>query len=109
MSVTQNVKSRLFVFFGLVDGHMVLILVIVSSLYTFVEVVFDLFLKRHHFGILTISDKTFFKNKVIWACLVNMKVKNVIIIGLSTSMCHNLSPFIQSKFIQKSHDLTQCR
>ena len=37
--------------------------------------VFDLFSKRHHFGIVTISDKTFFKIKVFWACLVNMRVE----------------------------------
>ena len=42
MSVAKNQKLRLFVFFGLADGHMVLILVIVSSLCTALEVVFDL-------------------------------------------------------------------
>ena len=52
-------------FFGLDDGHMVLILVIVSSFYTFVEVVFDLLLKRHHFGIITISESLTCRNKVL--------------------------------------------
>ena len=65
MSVTKNVKLRFFVFFGLDDGHMVLILVIVSSFYTFVEVVFDLLLKRHHFGIITISESLTCRNKVL--------------------------------------------
>ena len=75
MSVTKNVKSRFFVFFDLDDGHMMLFLVIVSSLYTFLEVVFDLISKRHHFGIVTISNNTAFKIKVLGACLANMRVE----------------------------------
>ena len=43
MSVTKDIKLSFFVFFGLDNGHMMLFLLIVNSLYTFLEVVFDLF------------------------------------------------------------------
>ena len=75
MSVTKNKKFRFLVFFSLDDGQMMLLEIFVSSLCYVLEMVFHLFSKRHHFGTVTISDKTYFKNKVFWACLVNMKVE----------------------------------